>query len=195
MAQNIIGGPDIVFFVCFVFFFLTLSPGCCRWRSIPQSPSCYSLNQPNIRVKLTSSGGVNWKSEKSGRGGKKGGRERKKHVTLITSMPAGPHSPCFFPPFFFLCHLPLSEDVHEYDREVYRGDANSEIKRMISLGGKKKAVWWWLEEEIGGRDGGLAVHLTAFSLDSFPSALELSHYVSISLSQTLWMEQEAVISG
>lgn len=60
--------------------------------------------------------------------GKKGGRERKKHVTLIISLPGGPHSP-----FFFLCHPPLSEDVHEYDREVCTGEANSEIKRMISL--------------------------------------------------------------
>lgn len=69
-------------------------------------------------------------------GGKKGGRERKKHVTLIISLAGGPHS-LFFPPFFFLCHPPLSEDVHEYDREVCRGDANSEIKRMISLGKKE----------------------------------------------------------
>lgn len=33
-----------------------------------------------------------------------------------------------------------------------------------------------------GRDGGFSVHLTAFSLDYFPSALELSYHVSLSLS-------------
>lgn len=64
ILTNIIWGPDVVFSLSvFVFFFLTL-PGCSWWRSIPESPFCYSLNQPNIRVKLTSSGGVNWKSER-----------------------------------------------------------------------------------------------------------------------------------
>lgn len=140
MAQNIIGGPDIVFFVCFVFFFLTLSPGCCRWRSIPQSPSCYSLNQPNIRVKLTSSGGVNWKSEKSGRGGKKGGRERKKHVTLITSMPAGPHSPCFFfPPSSFSVIRPCRRTCTSATGRSVEVTRTQKLREWFHWGEKKKS--------------------------------------------------------
>lgn len=137
------------------------------------------------------------KERKEWKGGKKGRRERKKHVTLITSMPAGPHSPCFFfPPSSFSVIRPCRRTCTSATGRSVEVTRTQKLREWFHWGEKKKSC----VVVIGGGDrrerwrACRSSNCVFFGL--FSKCLgALSLRLHLSLSQTLWMEQEAVISG